>query len=135
MTNENELPPELIDTSGEAVVRLDYVGFQGNARPTPVVIQSLYTWGSVKLAVDLMAWQATADRSGMESPNYALESASPAALVQVAELLAFRVGLAAAGDRSPLGEGVERRACSEALDWVQDEIVRRLTPPVATEPF
>jgi hypothetical protein len=103
--------------------------------PSPVAMHTVYSWGAVKLALDVMAWTAVADRSGMESPNYALEAASPAALVQVAELLAFRVGLAAAGVRSPAGGGVERQTCSEALTWVQDEIIRRLTPPVASDPF
>ncbi len=131
----NELPPELIDTSREAMIRLGHVKVE--ARPPVKALRTLYSWGAVTLALDLVTWGAAGDRTGLESPNYALQEATPAQLVQVAELLAFRVGLAAAGVQAVGADGsagLERQVCSEALTAVQDEMMRRLDPP-DNEPF
>lgn len=101
-------------------------------RPNPVQErpQTLYTYPVIEAALSLVTWCAASDRAALESPNYALEQLGNGDLVQVHEMIAYRMGLTSNGSR------LDRRVCAEALGWVENELLSRMARDLAdSEPF
>jgi len=99
-----------------------------------VTIRTRCEYETIKLALDLVAWCGASDREGLESPNYALQEATPVHLVEVHEFLSYSLGLDAWALTTIGGDRV-RAILSDAIRWVALEIVDRLTPTDPDQPF